>query len=267
MFDFDSTLGAPKMCVKNCRQSSGQTAKCTCPGAIWGGYREWLPTFASIPSVFADLTNKGYKIVILSNQSGLGRNRGSDPSLSGRDKTYKSITAKRQDYLDKIQELVIWCNKAQNVPITLTAVGLIGKGVQKPSPAGFESYNKMMNENKRIDCDCDSFYCGDAAGRSKGDLTNLWQDGADTFDGGESIVASDQIFAVNLGVQFKTPEEVFAVGHHPPQIFAGPPSPRKATGFRYSACDWSAKGYCDGDGSNTGWCSSTGPYNGPYQGV
>jgi len=51
-----------------------------------------------------------------------------------------------------------------------------------------------------------SFYCSDAAGRSKG--TKKWA-GTTKKDGGKDFADTDQRFAINAGVQFFTPDEYF----------------------------------------------------------
>lgn len=262
IFDFDGTLGIPTQCLLNCPTIAGCN-KQGCPPLNWAGYREWQPTFKTIPQTFAGLIERGYKIAIISNQPGLNLSRGAAPNLYKRDQEAKTITQKRQDFLDKTQELVRWCNI--NFDITLTVVGLCGKNVQKPSPLGFELYNTLYNGNVPVNCR-DSFYCGDAAGRTKDNTTDRWQKGADTF--GQGYIDSDKVFALNIGVKFFTPEEMFMsdqAGYprhsQPPNIFqAG--LLNQGVG-RASECHW-----------NNGYCLNTAPppvcgrpYYGPYRGA
>lgn len=58
------------------------------------------------------------------------------------------------------------------------------KGFYKPCAAWWRVFSEHLNgKETQLDC-ARSFYCGDAGGRLRGDLTNPWQAGTDMWDGG-----------------------------------------------------------------------------------
>lgn len=70
---------------------------------------------------------------------------------------------------------------------------------RKPSPLLFRAFEDILFTQSNLVINYDeSFYCGDSAGRLKNPLT----DKADLSD-------SDIKFALNIGLKFRTPEEVF----------------------------------------------------------
>lgn len=69
---------------------------------------------------------------------------------------------------------------------------------RKPSTATWEFFLQKYINNHKIDLNLkDTFYCGDAAGRPK--------DGTRKKDFSDS----DRKFAINIGLNFKVPEELF----------------------------------------------------------
>ena len=101
------------------------------------------------------------------------------------------------DYYNKGYAIVVFTNqfrdfKKEQVKIVLDSIGCpykaylaYDKKIKKPSPFLFEQYKR-----KNFDFD-KSFYVGDAMGRVQD-----WSD-------------SDKLFAINCGLKYKTPEELF----------------------------------------------------------
>ncbi|KAJ2821145.1 hypothetical protein IWW50_004759 [Coemansia erecta] len=143
---------------------------------------DWRFFHADAPTVLRRMHQQGYKIVILSNQYGLRPGK-KDVGLS----------KKAIEYRQKISNIA----KQLQVPFTILAA--ISKDYMcKPSPG---MWHMARLDNEGIDVDVSSsFFVGDAAGRPDG-----WKAGvaADFSD-------SDLAFALNVGVPFYTPEEVFA---------------------------------------------------------
>ena len=66
---------------------------------------------------------------------------------------------------------------------------------RKPRPGIWEYLEKCRNGNIQID-QSNSFYCGDAAGRVRG-------------KGKKDFSCSDRLFALNAGLKFYVPQELF----------------------------------------------------------
>lgn len=84
--------------------------------------------------------------------------------------------------------------KKLNLPI-LVFLATKGDLMRKPRVGGWDEMAKMLRPSV-IDMDA-SFYCGDAAGRPK--ISGRTKD----------FAATDYKFALNLGIQFHTPEALF----------------------------------------------------------
>lgn len=122
---------------------------------------EWLRP--NVPEIIMEYYNKGYAIVVFTNQ-------------------FKDF-------------------KKEQVKIVLDSVGCpykaylaYDKKIKKPSPFLFEQYKR-----KNFDYD-KSFYVGDAMGRVQD-----WSD-------------SDKLFALNCGLKYKTPEELFPIPNKDEEI-------------------------------------------------
>ena len=137
---------------------------------------DWQTLYPEIPKKLKALVNDNYKIVVISNQLGIGK--GKFP---------------QSDFKTKITNI----EKKFSVPLQVLAATKRGK-FRKPNQGCFEWI--LSSGNGDIDVDKQSFiYVGDAAGRAKG-----WAPGKK-----KDFSCSDRCFAINLGVSFFTPEEYF----------------------------------------------------------
>ncbi|KAJ2608588.1 hypothetical protein H4S08_004396 [Coemansia sp. RSA 1365] len=142
---------------------------------------DWRFFHPEVPQVLRRMHQQGYGIMILSNQNGLKPKKG-DTGLSKRAMEFRLKISKISSQL--------------NVPFTIL-VATLKDYMRKPSP-GMWYLAQQENDDLEIDVSS-SFFVGDAAGRLAG-----WKPGAlaDFSD-------SDLAFALNAGVSFYTPEEVF----------------------------------------------------------
>lgn len=143
-------------------------------------HNDWQLLYPEVPNKLKQLYNDGYKIVIFTNQAGLGTGK-----------------IKIEDFKTKIEKVV----KRLNVPIQVFVS--TGKGIyRKPAP-GMWNMLVTHQKNKGLDIDkSNSFYVGDAAGRQKN-----WAPGKK-----KDHSSVDRLMAINIGLQFQTPEEHF-LGH------------------------------------------------------
>jgi bifunctional polynucleotide phosphatase/kinase len=140
------------------------------------GSDDWKFTYENVVSTIQSLHSSGYKSIIFSNQGGL---------TSG--KTQLS------DLQVKIQDIT----SQLNVPVEVYLMSA-KDNFRKPMTDTWD----FMLENNELDpetVDQVSFYCGDAAGRSKGYMSGKPKD----------FNITDRYFAQNSGVTFMTPEELF----------------------------------------------------------
>lgn len=123
-----------------------------------------------------DLYSNGYKIVLFTNQAGLGMDK-------------KKIS----DFKMKIEKII----KVYDVPMQVF-ISTTRSIYRKPSMKMWDILEKDYNNNVRINLE-ESFYVGDAAGRP-----DKWQPGKK-----KDFSSSDRLFALNIGLRFYTPEEYF----------------------------------------------------------
>ncbi|KAJ2776976.1 DNA kinase/phosphatase Pnk1 [Coemansia javaensis] len=142
---------------------------------------DWRLFHPSVPLMLRRLHQQGYRIVVLSNQNGLRPGKNS-VGLSKGAKEFRLKIAKVARVLD--------------VPFTIV-VATEKDYMRKPSP-GMWHLAELDNGGIAVDRSA-SFFVGDAAGRPDG-----WKPGeaADFSD-------SDLAFALNVGVPFYTPDELF----------------------------------------------------------
>ncbi|KAJ1798405.1 DNA kinase/phosphatase Pnk1 [Coemansia sp. RSA 2399] len=146
------------------------------------GPDDWQFVHPSVPKVLHSLYDQGYKIVIISNQNGFKLSK----------KTPGMMPKTARDFRVKISGIA----KVLGIPFTiLTATAK--DYMRKPSP-GMWHMAELDNGNVAVD-KAASFYVGDAAGRPAGFKKGAPADFSD----------SDTGFALNVGIPFYTPEEMF----------------------------------------------------------
>uniref|UniRef100_A0A673KUD3 Bifunctional polynucleotide phosphatase/kinase-like n=1 Tax=Sinocyclocheilus rhinocerous TaxID=307959 RepID=A0A673KUD3_9TELE len=161
---------------------------------------DWRILFPEIQPRLASLLKKGYKVVFFTNQMGISRGK-------LRPEVFKS---KVEDILQTLQ-----------LPIQVfasTAPGIY----RKPVIGMWEHLCEKANGGVTVDVS-QSFYVGDAAGRPAN-----WAPGKKKKD----FSCSDRLFALNIGLQFHTPEEYF-LGWKPAQFNLPELDPRKLDSKRH----------------------------------
>ncbi|KAG8002206.1 Bifunctional polynucleotide phosphatase/kinase [Nibea albiflora] len=138
---------------------------------------DWKILYPEIQPRLASLLKKGYKVVFFTNQMGIARGK-------LRPEVFKS---KVEDILTTLQ---------LSVQVFVAA----GPGIyRKPVMGMWNHLCEKANDGVAVD-QTQSFYVGDAAGRPEN-----WAPGKKKKD----FSCSDRLFALNIGLQFHTPEEYF----------------------------------------------------------
>uniref|UniRef100_A0A8C7HSZ3 Polynucleotide kinase 3'-phosphatase n=1 Tax=Oncorhynchus kisutch TaxID=8019 RepID=A0A8C7HSZ3_ONCKI len=163
---------------------------------------DWRILFPEIQPKLASLLKKGYKVVFFTNQMGISRGK-----------------LKPEDFKSKVETIL----KTLQLPVQVFVAS--GPGIyRKPVMGMWEHLCEKDNGGVAVD-KSQSLYVGDAAGRPVN-----WAPGKKKKD----FSCSDRLFALNLGLQFHTPEEFFLGWKTAP--FSLPPfDPRK--------CDSNARLY------------------------
>ncbi|XP_043197807.1 bifunctional polynucleotide phosphatase/kinase-like [Amphibalanus amphitrite] len=137
---------------------------------------DWQIIYPDVPRKLKELSKSGFKIVFLTNQLG----------ISKRKLLPEDLRRKLQNITGRL-----------GVPVQC----LISPGdrwYRKPRPGMWEYLIKTENGSRAVDMK-ESFYCGDAAGRREGWAPKKKKD----------FSCSDRLFAINVGLRFYTPEELF----------------------------------------------------------
>ncbi|GJQ72382.1 hypothetical protein Trydic_g3465 [Trypoxylus dichotomus] len=135
---------------------------------------DWVLAFPNVQKTLKDLYLEGYRIIIFSNQHKLGYEKHLIPSFK----------TKIDNIIHKI-----------GVPIQVF-IATQRDMYRKPLIGMWNSLLKLMNETVDMQ---QSFYVGDAAGREKNWAPHKKKDHS----------MSDRLFAINIGINFYTPEEYF----------------------------------------------------------
>ncbi|XP_036602152.1 bifunctional polynucleotide phosphatase/kinase [Trichosurus vulpecula] len=141
------------------------------------GPEDWRILFPGIPKRLQELEADGYKLVIFTNQLGIGRGR-----------------LRPQDFQAKV-EAVLDALGASFQVLVATSSGIY----RKPVTGMWDHLCEQANEGVPISL-ADSVYVGDAAGRPAN-----WAPDRKKKD----FSCGDRLFALNLGLRFSTPEEFF----------------------------------------------------------
>jgi len=126
-----------------------------------------------------------YRIVIFTNQAGVGKGK-----------------VRPQDIKGKIDDI----RTALGVPLT-ALMATDEDEWRKPQPSMWQFFARELNGGVEVDFQT-SFYCGDAAGRAAS-----WDGNKKTK---KDFSCSDRKFAANIGIPFKTPEPCFIDGAQEP---------------------------------------------------
>uniref|UniRef100_F7D7W2 Polynucleotide kinase 3'-phosphatase n=1 Tax=Monodelphis domestica TaxID=13616 RepID=F7D7W2_MONDO len=140
------------------------------------GPEDWRILFPGIPKRLRELEASGYKLVIFTNQLGIGRGR-----------------LRPGDFQTKVEAVLA----ALGVPfqvLVATSSGIY----RKPVTGMWDHLCEQANEGVPISL-ADSVYVGDAAGRPANWAPRRKKD----------FSCADRLFALNLGLRFSTPEEFF----------------------------------------------------------
>ncbi|XP_030633555.1 bifunctional polynucleotide phosphatase/kinase [Chanos chanos] len=138
---------------------------------------DWRILYPEIQPRLASLLKKGFKVVFFTNQLGIARGK-------LRPEVFKS----------KVEDIL----KTLNLPVQVFVAA--GPGIfRKPVMGMWEHLCEKANDGVPVN-KSESFYVGDAAGRPVN-----WAPGKKKKD----FSCSDRLFALNIGLQFHTPEEFF----------------------------------------------------------
>lgn len=138
---------------------------------------DWRILYPEIQPKLSSLLKKGYKVVFFTNQMGIAKGK-------LRPEVFKS---KVEDILATLQ-----------LPVQVFVA--TGPGIyRKPVMGMWNHLCHKANDGVTVD-KAESFYVGDAAGRPEN-----WAPGKKKKD----FSCSDRLFALNIGLQFLTPEEYF----------------------------------------------------------
>ncbi|XP_008590582.1 PREDICTED: bifunctional polynucleotide phosphatase/kinase-like [Galeopterus variegatus] len=141
------------------------------------GPSDWRILYPEIPRKLRELDAEGYKLVIFTNQMGIGR--GKLPA---------------EEFKAKVEAVVEKLGVSFQV-LVATHTGLY----RKPVTGMWDHLQERANEGVPISIG-DSVFVGDAAGRPAN-----WAPGRKKKD----FSCADRLFALNLGLPFATPEEFF----------------------------------------------------------
>lgn len=137
---------------------------------------DWQLNLAEIPAKLKKLHENGFKIVVFTNQAGIEN---------------KKIT------VDEVKKKISMIQKRIELPMQFFIA--CGSSIyRKPRTGMWSLLEERFNDGMKIDKST-SFYCGDAAGRPENKILKKKKDHS----------SADRLFAMNLNLNFFTPEEHF----------------------------------------------------------
>ncbi|XP_070499125.1 uncharacterized protein F21D5.5 [Chironomus tepperi] len=137
---------------------------------------DWQLCYPEVPDKLKKFHENGFKIVVFTNQAGVEHNRVTIPDIK------KKITL---------------INKRLDVPMQFF-ISTASTKYRKPRVGMWELLEDRFNDGIKIDM-TSSFFVGDAAGRPENKILKTKKDHS----------CADRLFAMNLGLNFYTPEEHF----------------------------------------------------------
>ncbi|XP_050422103.1 uncharacterized protein F21D5.5 [Adelges cooleyi] len=139
---------------------------------------DWKINFPEVTKTIRQLADDGYKIVIFTNQGGIG-------TLKVNEKMFRT----------KVENIVDVIKTPVQVFVSTTS-----DIFRKPTTGMWNIFVSEFNGEIPIDMQA-SFYCGDAAGRPARVVNNKHTK--------KDHSCCDRLFAMNVGLKFYTPEEYF----------------------------------------------------------
>lgn len=145
---------------------------------------DWRILLPQVETTLHSLVADGFKLVIITNQRGLAKSHSHEA-----------------EFKSKVEHIL------QKLDISAQVYVCCGQGFyRKPAPGVWEHLEKYGNGSVPINIQ-ESFYVGDAAGRPAN-----WEPKRK-----KDFSCSDRLFALNIGLKFYTPEEMFL--HQPAAKF------------------------------------------------
>ncbi|XP_064606402.1 bifunctional polynucleotide phosphatase/kinase-like [Liolophura sinensis] len=140
------------------------------------GSKDWTWWNDSVPEKLKAINKDGYRVVFFTNQAGIEKQK-----------------VKPREVMTKIEDII----SQLGIPV----IALICTGnnhFRKPSTMMWDYFLENCNGGVKVDL-TKCYYIGDAAGRAK-----EWAAGKP-----RDFSCGDRMFAANIGIDFKTPEEYF----------------------------------------------------------
>lgn len=150
---------------------------------------DWQLNYGNVPKKLKSLHENGFKIVVFTNQGGIS---------SGK------------QTVEDIKKKVGLIQKRLDVPCQFF-IATSGSVFRKPRIGMWKQLEENYNNGVKIDMN-QSFYIGDAAGRPEVKITKRKKDHS----------SADRLLAINLGLDFYTPEEHFLNAKDQPKSWNRP---------------------------------------------
>lgn len=158
-----------------------------------GRAEKWQPTDPMLGEKLAELSERGYLIMVFSNQSGLG----------------KASDAEKKQWKTRVENFFSEILTGESFHLGVYAA----KGTDMYRKPNIGLWNVMRADlasyyNLDVVISKKSFFCGDAAGRIKPSILKKRHHASGKKG---DFADSDRKFALNLGIKFQTPEEFYGL--------------------------------------------------------